>query len=133
MTNQQRSSSSLFCGRPSGAVRHGQGHPLFDVVRPAFPLLTTTSPALQGSLKDGFEQAVVACSIPYPCEFPSLDSCQKRFLWAHEELELARHPVVGLVLLLGDAEKFPETVCLESMLFCCCFFSESASTATLEI
>ena len=34
---------------------------------------------------------------PSSCKFPSLDSCQKRFLWTHEEVDFAPHPVVGLV------------------------------------
>ena len=42
-----------------------------------------------------------------PREFPSLDSCQKRFLWAHKEVDLAPHQVVGHAFLEGDAEKFP--------------------------
>ena len=33
---------------------------------------------LQGALKDDFGEAVVACDMPEPCKFPSLDSCQKR-------------------------------------------------------
>ena len=41
--------------------------------------------------------------MPEPCECPSLDSCQKRFLWAHKELDLALHSVVGLALGVGDA------------------------------
>ena len=65
------------------------------------------SPTLQGALKDGFGEAVVACDMPKPCKFSSLDSCQKSFLWTHKELDLARHPVVGLVLQVGDTEKFP--------------------------
>ena len=48
----------------------------------------------------------MACVIPEPCKFPSLDSCQKRFLWTHKEADLAPYPVVGLVLQVGDAEKF---------------------------
>ena len=79
--------------------------PLFDVVHPAFPLPTTASSTLQGALKDGFGEAVVACDMPEPCKFPSLDSCQKRFLWTHKEVDLAPHPVVGLVLQIGDTEK----------------------------
>ena len=55
-------------------------HPLFDVVHPAFPLPTTASPTVQGALKDGFGEAVVARDMPEPCEFPSFDSCQKKFL-----------------------------------------------------
>ena len=52
---------------------------------------------------DGFEEAVVTRDMTKPCELPSLDSCQKRFLWAHKEVDLAPHPVVGLVLQVGDA------------------------------
>ena len=85
---------------------HGLGCPLFDVVHPAFPLPATPSPTLQGALKDGFGEAVVACDMPEPCKFPSLDCCQKRFLWTHKEIDLAPHPVVGLVLQLGDTDKF---------------------------
>ena len=33
---------------------HRQGCPLFDIVHPAFPLLTTALPTLQGVLKNGF-------------------------------------------------------------------------------
>ena len=73
-------------------------HPLFDVVHPAFSLPTTASPTVQGAPKDGFGEAVVACDMPEPCKFPSPDSCQKRFLWTHKEVELAPHPVIGLVL-----------------------------------
>ena len=58
-------------------------------------------PTLQGALKDGFEEAVVACDMPEPCRFPSLHSCQKRFLWSHMAVELVPHPVVGLVLKAG--------------------------------
>ena len=51
----------------------------------------------------------MACDMPEPCRFPSLDSCKKRFLWTHEEVDLAPHPVVGLVLQIGDA-KFPQAL-----------------------
>ena len=51
-----------------------------DVVHPAIPPPTKGSPCLQGALKDGFGEAVVACDMPEPCKFPSLDSCQERFL-----------------------------------------------------
>ena len=59
---------------------NGQGRPLFDAVHPAFLLLTTVSPAVQGALKDGLGEAVVACDLPVTCKFPFLDGCQKRFL-----------------------------------------------------
>ena len=49
----------------------------------------------------------MACDMPEPCKFPSLDSCQRRFLWTQEEVDLAPHAVVGLVLQVGDAKKFP--------------------------
>ena len=75
---------------------HGRGCPLFDVVHPAFPLPTMASPTLQGVLKDDFGD-VVACDMPEPCKFPSLDSCQNRFPWAHTEVVLVPLPVVGLL------------------------------------
>ena len=39
----------------------GKGCPLFDVVHPTFPLPTMVLPTLQGALKNGFEEAVMAC------------------------------------------------------------------------
>ena len=50
----------------------------------------------------------MACYMPEPCKFPPLDSCQKRFLWTHKEVDLAPHPVVGLALQVGETEKFPQ-------------------------
>ena len=47
----------------------------------------------------------------------SHDSCAKRFQWTHKEVDLAPHPVVGLVLQVEDTEKFAYTVsfvCLQS-------------------
>ena len=105
----------LSAGGPCHQFWHWQGCPLLDVVHPAFPLPTTASPTLQGALKDGSGEAVVACDMPEPCEFPSPDSCQKRFLWTHKEIDLALHPVVGLVLRVGDAEKFPQALDFESL------------------
>ena len=75
--------------------------PIFDVVHPAFPVPTTASSTLQGVLNDSFAEAVVACDMPEPCQFPSPDSCQKRSLWTHKEVDLPPHPVVGLVLQVG--------------------------------
>ena len=83
------------------------------------------SPTLQGVLKGGFGEAVVACDMPELCKFPFLDSCQMRFMWTYKEVDLAPHPVVGLVLQVGDTEKFPQALGLGSLdPF---FFSESAS------
>ena len=53
--------------------------------------------------------------MPQPSEFPSLDSNQRRFLWVLKEADLASHSVVGLVLKVGDAEKFPQAVDLERL------------------
>ena len=50
----------------------------------------------------------MACDMPEPCKLTFLDNCQKRFLWTHEEVDLAPHPVVGLVLQVGNVEKFPQ-------------------------
>ena len=86
---------------------------LCTVVHLALPLPTTASPTLQGALKNGFGEAVVACDMPEPCKFPSLDSWQRRFLWIHKEVDLAPHPVIGLVLLVEDTEKFPHSFAFE--------------------
>ena len=73
------------------------------------------SPTIQGALKNGFGEAVVACDMPEPSKFPFLDSCQKRFLWNHKEADLASHSVVGLVLQVGDAEKLPQALGFKSL------------------
>ena len=49
---------------------HRQGCPLFDVVHPAFPLPTTISSTLQGALKVGRGEAVMANDMPEPYKFP---------------------------------------------------------------
>ena len=77
------------------------------VVYPACPLPTTASPILQGAMMDGFGDAVVVCDMPELCKFPFLDSGQKMLPRAHKDAELAKHPVVGLVLHAGDAKTFP--------------------------
>ena len=55
----------------------GQGFPLFDAVQPAVPMPSTTSPALQGALKNAFGE-VVARDLPEPCECPSLNNYQNQ-------------------------------------------------------
>ena len=55
------------------------------------------------------------CYMPEPCKFPSLASFQKRFLWTHKEIDLAPHPVVSLVLQVGDTEKFSYALGSESL------------------
>ena len=51
---------------------------------------------------------------PNHAKFLSLDTCQKRFLCIHKEVGLTPHPVVGLVLQVGDAKKFPQALGYES-------------------
>ena len=102
-------------GGPCEQFWHGQGCPLFDVFHPAFPLATTAWPTFQGVLKDGFREAVVTCDMPEPCKFPSLDTWQKRFPWTYKEVDPAPHPVVGLVLHVGDTEKFPQALDFEGL------------------
>ena len=94
-------------------LRHRQGSPFFDVVHSAFLLPTAESPSLRDALKGDFGEAVVACDMPEPCRFPSSDSCQKGFSWDHKEADLSPHLVVGFVLQVGDAEKFPQALGLE--------------------
>ena len=59
----------------------------------------------------------MACDMPKPSKFPSLDSRQKRFLGTHSKVDLAPHPVVGLVLQVGDTEKFPRVHSFKSLDF----------------
>ena len=53
-------------------------------------------------------------------------------LWTHKEVDLAPHLVVGLVLQVGNTEKFPHALGFESLdlllllLLLLFFFSESA-------
>ena len=57
----------------------------------------------------------MAYSMPKPRKFRSLQNCQKRFLWTHKEIDLVPHPVVGLVLQVGDVEKFPQAFGFEGL------------------
>ena len=57
----------------------------------------------------------MVCHMPEPCEFPSLESCQKMFMWSHKEADLAPHSVVCLVLREEDVEKFPQALGFESL------------------
>ena len=59
----------------------------------------------------------MACDIPEPFKFPSLDSCQKRFLQTPKEVDLAPHPVVGLLLQVENTEKFPHALGFENLDF----------------
>ena len=57
----------------------------------------------------------MACDMPESCKFPSLERCQKRFLWTHIEVDLAPRPVSSLVLQVGDAEKFSRALGFENL------------------
>ena len=85
------------------------------VVHPAFSLPITASPTLQGALEDGFGEADVACDMPEPCKILSLHSCQKRFLWTSKEVDIAPHPIVGLVLQAGIPDLFPQAFGFEGL------------------
>ena len=73
-----RDDSAVFsAGGPCELFWHGQGCSFFHGVHPAFLQQTTASPILQGALKDGVGEAVVACDMPEPCKFPSLGSARR--------------------------------------------------------
>ena len=36
-------------------------------------------------------------------------------MWTHKEVDLASHPITGLVFQVGDAEKFPQALHFESL------------------
>ena len=57
----------------------------------------------------------MAWDMPEQCKFLSLNNCQKRFLWTHKEVDLAPHPVTGLMLQVGDAENFPQALSFEGL------------------
>ena len=69
----------------------------------------------------------MACDMPELCTFPSLDSCQKKFLWTYEEADIAPYPIVDLVLQVEDREKLPHALGFKSLDLFFLFFSESAS------
>ena len=75
-----------------------------------------------------FEEAVVACDMPESCEFLSLDGWQKMFLRTLKGVDLAPHPVVGLVLQIGETGKFPHTLGFENWFL----FTKSASRVNVS-
>ena len=62
-----------------------------------------------------FGQAIVARDMTEPCNLPSLDSCRRMFPVGPRRADHVPHPVVGLVLQAGDAEKFLRALDLESL------------------
>ena len=69
----------------------------------------------------------MACDMPEPSKFPSLGSCENRFLWTSKDVDPAPHPVVGLVLQGGDTEK---SFLMHLISKAWILFSESASSFT---
>ena len=57
----------------------------------------------------------MACDMSEVREFLSLESRQKRLLWAYKEVDLDLHPVTGLVLQIWDVEKFHNALDLKSL------------------
>ena len=55
--------------------------------------------------------------MPEPCKCPSLDSCQKRFLWTYKKVDLALHPVIGLVQKVGNARDFFGHLVMKTWIF----------------
>ena len=54
-----------------------------------------------------------------PCQLPSPDGCQERFLGTHQAPDQVPRIVIGLVLSVRDAENFPQALgleCLDSFL-----------------
>ena len=55
--------------------------------------------------------------MPISCKFPSLATCQSRFLCAHKKTSLTQHPVVGFALQARDVQKLPQVPGLETWIF----------------
>ena len=87
---------------------------------------------LQGTLKDGFGEAVVVCDMTKLYKFPPLDSCQKRFQWTHKGVDLALHPVTGLELQVGDAQKFFQALGFEGLDPFCKVSNQSTCFTAIE-
>ena len=52
--------------------------------------------------------------MPKPCKFLSLESCLNGFLQALKEFGHAPHPVICLVLQVGEARKFLQALALKN-------------------
>ena len=63
----------------------------------------------------GLERLLWCVTCPNQTSFRLLTIAKKRFLRTNKEVDLAPHPVVGLVLQVGEAEKLPQALGLESL------------------
>ena len=109
-TIQQKSFSSLFCERSLWAILAWVGMLTLFIQH----FLCPPSKMPRGIVLKRLSWRVT----PERCEFPSLDRCQKRPLWTYKEVNLAPHPVVGLVMRLvqvWDVGNFPQALRLESL------------------
>ena len=85
---------------------------MISIQQLSLPIISLT---LQEALKDGFGDAVMMCDMPEPCKFPSLDSCQERFLWTYKEADLATHSIIDLLLKVGGTERLPHALGFASL------------------
>ena len=75
----------------------------------------TASATLQNALKDGFGEAVAACDMPEPASFRLLTVARRASFGLTRKFIFSPHPVVCLVLQVGDVEMFPQALGFESL------------------
>ena len=76
-----------------------------DVVHSAFSLLIMAPSTPRSTLKFGYGGAVAVYDMPEPCEFSSLNSCQKRFLLAHKQVVLFMLHTQCVTVTSGNVDK----------------------------
>ena len=54
------------------------------------------------------------CDMPVSCKFASFDNFQKSLLWTHKDADHALRRVLGLMLQIGDTQKFPHALAFKS-------------------
>ena len=118
-TIQQRSFPSLYCRRPLWAVLEWPG------ISNLWCCPSSISPPdhCVAHPPNGFGEPVGACDRLEPCKFPSIDRCQRKFLWTQKDVDLALQPILDLVLQVREAKNFSQTLGLENLdLFFFSFF-----------
>ena len=93
-----------FCRRWSLAVLAWGGTPALWCCPSSISSAYHNVATLQDPVNDGFGEAVVAHDMPESCKFSSLDSCWKRSLWAHKEVDLALHTCRANVKLKSSCQ-----------------------------
>ena len=61
----------------------------------------------------------MACDMPEPCKFLSFDSCWKRFLWTHKEVDLVPHMGRPLNIQIQNRTSSIDHDCLQQSLSSC--------------